>query len=79
MTQPDKPIVPTADASADEDLSGFAVFDPEAGEALIRRRLNLPPEPDQAAATEFPPLMGDTTLTKTVSERWKALRDAERQ
>ena len=79
MTQPDKPIVPGTDEGADEDLAAFAVFDPEAGEALLRKRLNLPAEPDQAAAIEFPPLMGDTTLTKAVSERWKALRAAERQ
>jgi len=79
MTQPDKPIVPDTDKGPDEDLSAFAVFDPEAGEALIKKRLNLQPEPNQGAATEFPPLMGDQTLTRAVSERWKALRDAERQ
>jgi alkylation response protein AidB-like acyl-CoA dehydrogenase len=77
MTPPDKPIVP-ADAGTDEDLSAFAVFDPEAGEALIRKRVNAP-EPDQSAALEFPPLMGEQTLTRAVAERWQALREAERQ
>ncbi|HTO46599.1 MAG TPA: hypothetical protein VML91_03080 [Burkholderiales bacterium] len=77
MAQPGKPVVP-ADQAAAGDLSSFAVFDPEAGEALIRKRLNLQAS-DEAATIEFPPLMGDQTLTKTVAERWKALREAERQ
>lgn len=77
MAQPGKPIVP-ADQRAAGDLDAFAVFDPEAGEALIRKRLNLQAS-DEAAMIEFPPLMGDQTLTKTVAERWKALREAERQ
>ncbi len=79
MAQPDKPIVPAANKGAGEDLSAFAVFDPDAGQALIKKRLNLQAEPDQPATIEFPPLMGDTTLTKAVADRWKALRDAERQ
>src|SRR5262245_11419424 len=77
MAQPGKPVVP-ADETAAGDLSSFAVFDPEAGEALSRKRLNLQ-GPEEAATIEFPPLMGDQTLTKTVAERWKALREAERQ
>jgi hypothetical protein len=78
MTPPDEPIVP-ADSGTDEDLSAFAVFDPDAGQALIKKRLNLQPEPDQPAELEFPQLMGDQTLTRAVADRWKALRDAERQ
>jgi hypothetical protein len=78
MTAPDEPIVP-ADSGAGEDLSAFAVFDPDAGEALIKKRLNLQAGPDQPADLEFPPLMGDQTLTKALADRWKALRDAERQ
>lgn len=79
MAQPDNPIVPAASKGAGEDLSAFAVFDPDAGQALIRKRLNLQAEPGAAQTIEFPPLMGDTTLTKAVADRWKALRDAERQ
>jgi hypothetical protein len=79
MAQADKPIVPAADKGAGEDFSAFTVFDPDAGQALIRKRLNLQAEPDQPATIEFPPLMGDVTLTKAVSERWKALREADRQ
>jgi hypothetical protein len=73
VTKPGKP-----DQGTEPDLSAFAVFDPEAGEALIRRRLNLQVERPEDADIEFPPLMGDQTLTRAVSERWKALRDAER-
>jgi hypothetical protein len=75
MTQPDQPTAPMNAA----DLDAFAVFDPEAGEALIRKRLNLRLEPEQEAALEFPPLMGDQTLTRSVAARWQALREAERQ
>jgi hypothetical protein len=60
-----------------EDLDAFAVFDPEAGEALIRTRLD-PQAAETAKEIEFPPLMGDETLTRAVGVRWKALRDAER-
>jgi len=74
MTQPAKP-----GKRAEPDLNAFAVFDPEAGEALIRRRLNLQVERPEDADIEFPPLMGDQTLTRAVGERWKALREAERQ
>jgi hypothetical protein len=70
-------IKPTAAGDA-ADLSAFAVFDPEGGQALIRKRLNLEAEPE-AKAIEFPLLMGDVTLTKAVAEQWKALRDADRQ
>ncbi len=77
MAQPDNPIL-TADKGPAEDLSAFAVFDPDAGQALIRKRLNLQAEPD-AKTIEFPPLMGDVTLTKAVADRWQALREAERQ
>ena len=73
MTQPGKP------GKGAPDLSAFAVFDPEAGEALIRKRLNLQVERPEDAEIEFPPLMGDQTLTRAVGERWKALREAERQ
>jgi hypothetical protein len=78
MTASDKPIVPGADKGADEDLSGLAVFDPDAGEALIRQRIGARAEPDQAPL-EFPPLMGDQTLTRTAAEQWKKLREADRQ
>jgi hypothetical protein len=60
-----------------DDLDAFAVFDPEAGEALIRKRLNLQGS-EPAKEIEFPPLMGDETLTRAVGARWKALREAER-
>jgi hypothetical protein len=47
------------------------VFDPEAGEEALRKRLNLQqPDSTDAEETEFPPLMGDATLTRSVSERW---------
>jgi hypothetical protein len=71
------PKTPTADPQLDPGLDAFAVFDPEAGEALIKKRLNLE-GPEKAASTEYPPLMGDETLTRAVGARWKALRDAER-
>jgi hypothetical protein len=80
MTQPKKPADPPADDTAAPDLDAFAVFDPEAGEEALRKRLNL--KLDDAAEEdeiEFPPLMGDATLTREVSARWKALREAERQ
>ncbi len=77
MSHPDKPIVPAADKAADDDLSAFAVFDPEAGEALLRKRINPSPEP-QAAPLEFPELMGEHTLTRAAAEQWKKLREAER-
>jgi hypothetical protein len=80
MTAPNKPNDPPADEGAAPDLDAFAVFDPEAGEEALRKRLNLNiQEPEEASETEFPPLMGDATITRAVSARWKALRDAERQ
>jgi hypothetical protein len=78
MAQPDKPITPAADAKPVVDLDAFAVFDPDAGEALIRKRLNLHVDPDDEAL-DFPPLMGDQTLTRSVAARWQRLREAERQ
>jgi hypothetical protein len=79
MTHPDKPKDPKAEEESAPDLDAFAVFDPDAGEALLKR-LNVKVEPEQEPADiEFPPLMGDATLTREVSARWKALRDAERQ
>ena len=79
MSQPKKPTDPLPGENTAPDLDAFAVFDPEAGEEALRKRLNLPPETTEAAETEFPPLKGDATLTREVSERWKALREAERQ
>jgi hypothetical protein len=80
MTQPKKPTDPPAEEGAAPDLDAFAIFDPEAGEEALRKRLNLPQETtDEAAEIEFPPLKGDATLTREVSERWKALREVERQ
>jgi hypothetical protein len=78
MTQSTKTPPAPAQSPADVDLDAFAVFDPEAGEASLKRRLNLQGK-ESAAETEYPTLMGEQTLTRTVSERWKALRDAERQ
>ena len=76
MAQPFKPTGKTPEV----DLSAFAVFDPEAGETWIRKRLNLHLEPEQEEAElDFPPLMGDQTLTRSVAARWQALREAERQ
>jgi hypothetical protein len=75
MADPDKPMPP----GGNEDLSAFAVFDLEAGEDWIQKRLNLRAAPEAAKTIEFPPLMGDTTITKAVADRWKALRDVERQ
>jgi hypothetical protein len=75
MTQPNNRTTPAPTV----DLDAFAIFDPEAGETLIRKRLNLHLEPEQEAALDFPPLMGDQTLTRTVAARWQALRQAERQ
>jgi hypothetical protein len=74
MTNPNKPFAP----EGTEDLNAFAVFDPEAGEDWLKKRLNLRAEPGEAQTIEFPPLMGDATLTKAVADRWKALRDADR-
>lgn len=79
MTQPGKPTKNDPDTRPEPDLGAFAVFDPDAGEALIRKRLNLQAARPEDAEIEFPPLMGDQTLTRAVSERWKALREAERQ
>lgn len=78
MTNPKKSDDPPAGESASLDLDAFAVFDPEAGEAALRKRLNLQLEKKEEDELEFPPLMGDQTLTREVSERWKALREAER-
>jgi hypothetical protein len=75
MTDPNKPTAP----GATQDLSAFAVFDLEAGQDWLGKRLNLRAEPGEAQTIEFPPLMGDQTITKAVADRWKALRDAERQ
>ena len=74
MSQPKKPTDPPPGENAAPELDAFAVFDPDAGEEALRKRLNLPTESAEAAETEFPPLMGDATLTREVSERWKALR-----
>ncbi len=79
MAQPGKPADEKARSDPQPDLGAFAVFDPEAGEALIRRRLNLKVERPEDADIEFPPLMGDQTLTRAVSARWKALHEAERR
>jgi hypothetical protein len=80
MSEPKKPTDPPPGENAAPDLDAFAVFDPEAGEEALRKRLNLPQETtDEAAEIEFPPLKGDATLTREVSERWKALREVERQ
>jgi hypothetical protein len=78
MTQVKKPAPPSGDPATEADLDAFAVFDPDAGEAALKARLGV--EADEAAtALEFPPLMGDQTLTRALSERWKALREAERR
>jgi hypothetical protein len=80
MAQAKKTTDQPAGEGAALDLDAFAVFDPEAGEAALRQRLNLAAPPDEEASeVEFPPLMGDATLTREVSARWKALREAERQ
>jgi hypothetical protein len=79
MSQTKKPTDPPAEENAAPDLDAFAVFDPEVGEEALRKRLNLPAQGADALETEFPPLMGDATLTREVSERWKALREVERQ
>jgi hypothetical protein len=78
MAQPDKPTTSASGDRAVADLEAFAVFDPAAGEALIRKRLNLRVDPADEAA-DFPPLMGDQTLTRSVAARWQRLREAERQ
>lgn len=77
MADPKKPDEP-AEESAPLDLDAFAVFDPEAGEAALRKRLNLQLDTKDEDELEFPPLMGDQTITREVSARWKALREAER-
>ena len=79
MRQPGEPSDDDAGEGAQQDLGAFAVFDPDAGEALIKQRLNLPLEPDEKAPLEYPPLMGDQTLTRAMGARWQALREAERQ
>ena len=79
MSQPKKPTDPPPGESAAPDLDAFAVFDPEAGEEALRKRLNLQVDTTEAPETEFPPLRGDATITREVSARWKALREAERQ
>jgi len=67
------------DAGAGQDLGAFAVFDPEAGEALIKKRLGLQLAREQKAPLEYPPLIGDQTLTRAEGAQWQALREAERQ
>ncbi|MFO1363581.1 MAG: hypothetical protein U1F45_14075 [Burkholderiales bacterium] len=79
MAEPKQPDDPAAGESGPLDLDAFAVFDPEAGEAALRKRLNVQLDEQAEEALEFPPLMGDQTLTREVSARWKALREAERQ
>ena len=79
MPRPGKPNDPDSGDETGTDLDAFAVFDPDAGEALIRKRLNLHVDPAAEEATDFPPLMGDKTLTRSVAARWQALREAERQ
>jgi hypothetical protein len=79
MPRPDKPTTPSPGDNAGTELDAFAVFDPDAGEALIRKRLNLHVDPADEEAADFPPLMGDKTLTRAVAARWQALREAERQ
>jgi hypothetical protein len=76
--QPPSPGAPPADGTAPDDLGAFAVFDPDAGEALLKR-LNVRAEPEPQPVTEFPPLMGEQTLDRQLAARWQALRDAERQ
>jgi hypothetical protein len=79
VTKPDKPDAPKPDEESAPDLEAFAVFDPDAGEALLKR-LNVRADSEaEQEPIEFPPLMGDQTLTREVSARWKALRDTERQ
>jgi len=78
MTEPKEPDDPAAEESTPLDLDAFAVFDPEAGEAALRKRLNLQLDTKDEDELEFPPLMGDQTITREVSARWKALREAER-
>ena len=78
MTDPKKPDDPAPEESAALDLEAFAVFDPEAGEAALRKRLNVRLEAKEEDELEYPALMGDQTLTREVSARWKALREAER-
>jgi hypothetical protein len=79
MSEPKKPTDPPPGENAAPDLDAFAVFDPEAGEEALRKRLNLQIDTAAPPETEFPPLMGDATITREVSARWKALREAERQ
>ena len=79
MTPPGEPGDDDASEGVGEDLGAFAVFDPEAGEALIKKRLNLVPEREEKAPLEYPPIIGDQTLTRAEGARWKALREAEPQ
>ena len=44
MSEPKKPTDPPPGENAAPDLDAFAVFDPEAGEEALRKRLNLPQE-----------------------------------
>lgn len=69
---------PEAEPPAADALDAFAVFDPEAGEAALQARLGASAQ-SAKPELDFPPLMGDQTLTRALSERWKALRDAERR
>ena len=68
---------PPEDGSDPADLDAFAVFDPEAGEAMIRKRLNVHGESADDTEIEFPKLMGDDTITRAVASRWKKLRESE--
>ena len=79
LTPPDEPSDADASEAVGEDLGAFAVFDPDAGEALIKKRLNHVLEREEKAPLEYPSIMGDQTLTRAEGARWKALREAERQ
>ena len=80
MSDPKKPADPPEDPKPEEpDLSDFAVFDPDAGEALIRKRLNVEAAQEEGKEIEFPKLMGDDTITRAVAARWKAMRDVDRR
>src|SRR5215475_8823428 len=79
MTPPGEPGDDDASEAVGEDLGAFAVFDPDAGEALIKKRLNHVLEREEKAPLEYPSIMGDQTLTRAEGAQWQALREAVRQ
>jgi hypothetical protein len=63
-------------SEVDNDLSAFAVFDPDAGEAHAGRF--KPGQAAEAPATEFPSLMSHDAVDEVVEARWRKQQELDR-